>query len=307
MKHDTAGDPITGVKWSRRTTRKIAEQLGTLGITVSKNTVGRLLKRMDYKLRVNRKQIASTKSPNRNSQFLYIGEQRQRFANQGLPILSVDTKKKELIGTFRNPGAKWDREPHPVNDHDFRSDADALAVPRGLYDIVANRGSVFVGTSHDTPAFAVDTLAQWWLCEGRQRYPQAREILILADGGGSNGWRCRAWKKALQDQFCNPFGLTVSVSHYPPGTSKWNPIEHRLFSQISRNWAGQPLIDMDTMLNFIRTTKTDTGLTVTAYLSPGDYDTGVKISKAEMRELNLVKHDTLGQWNYSLHPNHNAN
>ena len=307
MKHDTAGDPITGVKWSRRTTRKIAEQLGTLRIRVSKNTVGRLLKQMDYKLRVNRKQIATSKSPNRNSQFLYIGEQRQRFADQGLPVLSVDSKKKELIGAFKNPGAKWDRESHPVNDHDFRSDADALAVPRGLYDLLANCGSVFVGISHDTPAFAVDTLAQWWLCEGRQRYPQAREILILADGGGSNGWRCRAWKKALQDRICNPFALTVTVSHYPPGTSKWNPIEHRLFSQISRNWAGQPLIDIETMLNFIRTTKTDTGLTVTAYLSPGDYETGVRISKAEMRELNLVKHDTLGQWNYSLRPNHNVN
>lgn len=295
------------MKWSRRTTRKIAEELGTLGISVSKTTVGRLLKQMNYKLRVNRKQIASSKSPNRNSQFLYIGEQRRRFAAQGLPVLSVDTKKKELIGAFKNPGAKWDREPHPVKDHDFRSDADALAVPRGLYDTVANCGSVFVGTSHDTPAFAVDTLAQWWLCEGRQRYPQANEILILADGGGSNGWRCRAWKKALQDRFCNRFGVTATVSHYPPGTSKWNPIEHRLFSQISRNWAGQPLIDMDTMLNFIRTTKTDTGLAVTAYLSPGEYDTGIKISKAEMRELNLVQHDTLGQWNYSLRPTQNVN
>jgi len=307
MKHDTAGDPITGVKWSRRTTRKIAEQLATLGIGVSKNTVGRLLKQMKYRLRVNRKQIAASKSPDRNSQFLYIGEQRQRFADQGLPVISVDTKKKELIGAFKNPGAKWDRQPHPVNDHDFRSEADALAVPRGVYDTRANRGSVFVGTSHDTPAFAVDTLAQWWLCEGRQRYPQAHEVLILADGGGSNSWRCRAWKKDLQDRICNRFGLTVSVSHYPPGTSKWNPIEHRLFSQISRNWAGQPLSDIETMLNFIRTTKTDTGLIVTAHLTPGDYDTGIRISNAEMRELNLVKHDTLGSWNYSLHPNQNVN
>jgi hypothetical protein len=307
MQHDTAGDPITGVKWSRRTTRKIAEQLATWGIAVSKNTVGRLLKQMDYKLRLNRKQIASTQSPTRNQQFLYIGEQRQRFASQSLPILSVDSKKKELIGAFKNPGAKWDRQPHLVNDHDFRSDADALATPRGIYDTQANRGSVFVGISHDTPAFAVDTLAQWWLREGRLRYPEAHEMLILADGGGSNGSRCRAWKKALQDRICNPFGLAVTVSHYPPGTSKWNPIEHRLFSEISKNWAGQPLIDMETMLNFIRTTKTQSGLTVTADLLPENYDTGIKISDAEMHQLNLVKHDTLGIWNYTLHPAPNGN
>jgi hypothetical protein len=307
MKHDTAGDPITGIKWSRRTTRKIAEQLATLGIAVSKNTVGRLLKQMDYKLRVNRKQIAISMSPERDAQFVYIGQQRQCFAGQGLPVVSVDTKKKELIGAFKNPGAKWDLEPVPVNDHDFRSDAIALAVPRGLLDMGLNCGSVFVGTSHDTPAFAVDTLAQWWLSEGRHHYPHAQEILILADGGGSNGWRCRAWKKALQDRMCNRFGLTVTVSHYPPGTSKWNPIEHRLFSQISRNWAGQPLTDIDTMLNYIRTTKTATGLSVTAYPFPGEYDTGATVSDAQMRRLNLVKHDTLGQWNYSLRPNLNVN
>ncbi len=307
MQHDTAGDPITGVKWSRRTTRKIAEQLTTLGIAVSKNTVGRLLKTMDYKLRVNRKQIASTKSPDRNQQFLYIGQQRERFASQGQPIISVDTKKKELIGNFRNAGAKWDREPVLVNDHDFRSDADGLAIAYGVYDPQANRGAVFVGTSHDTPAFAVDAIAQWWLRQGCQRYPAARELLILADGGGSNGPRCRAWKKAIQDTLCTPLGLTVTVSHYPPGASKWNPIEHRLFSQISRNWAGEPLTDIDKILNFIRTTRTQTGLIVNAYLITGHYDTGIKISDAEMRQLKLVPHDTLGRWNYTLHPTQNVN
>ena len=307
MQHDTAGDPITGLKWSRRTTRKIAEQLATLGISVSKNTVGRLLKQMKYKLRVNRKQIASSKSPSRNQQFLYIGEQRQRFAAQGLPIISVDSKKKELIGAFKNPGAKWDRQAELVRDHDFRSEAKALATPRGIYDIQANCGSVFVGLSHDTPAFAVDTIAQWWQYEGRLRYPEAREIFILADAGGSNGLRCRAWKKALQDKICNLLGLTVTVSHYPPGTSKWNPIEHRLFSEISKNWAGQPLTDIETMLNFIRTTKTATGLTVSAYLIPENYDKGIKISDRQMRQLNLVKQATLGLWNYSLHPAQSAN
>jgi hypothetical protein len=220
MRHDTAGDPITGVKWSRRTTRKIAEELTTLGIAVSKNTVGRLLKQLKFKLRVNRKQIASTKNPDRNRQFLYIGQQRERFVNQGLPVISVDTKKKEQIGNFKNAGAMWDRQPVLVNDHDLRSDADGMAIPYGIYDTQANRGAVFVSTRHDTPAFAVDAIAQWWLKEGCQRYPDARELFILADGGGSNGPRCRAWRKAIQDTICTPLGLIVTVRHYPPGASK---------------------------------------------------------------------------------------
>jgi hypothetical protein len=307
MRHDTAGDPITGVKWSRRTTRKIAAELTTLGIAVSKNSVGRLLKQMDFKLRVNRKQIASTKNPERNQQFLYIEEQRERFADQGVPTISVDAKKTEQVGNFKNAGAKWDRETVLVKDHDFRSEADGLAIPYGIYDTQANRGAVFVGTSHNTPAFAVDAIAQWWLKEGGQRYPTARELFILADGGGSNGPRCRVWRKALQDTICTPFGLVVTVSHYPPGASKWNPIEHRLFSQISNNWAGEPLTDTDKILNFIRTTKTESGLTVSAYLMPENYDTGIKISDAEMRQLNLVPHEMLGRWNYTVRPTKNVN
>src|SRR6266542_6227942 len=173
------------------------------------------------------------------------------FARQGMPIISVDAKKTEQVGNFKNAGAKWDRETVLVKDHDFRSEADGMAIPYGIYDTQANQGAVFVGTSHDTPAFAVDAIAQWWLKEGRLRYPEAYEIFILADGGGSNSSRSRVWKKALQDRICNPFGLTVTVSHYPPGASKWNPIEHRLFNEISKNWAGQPLNDMETMLNFI--------------------------------------------------------
>jgi len=302
MQHDTAGDPLTGVKWSRRTTRKIAEQLSSLGLAVSKNTVGRLLKKMHYKLRVNRKQIASTQHPDRNQQFLYIGQQRERFANQGVPVISVDTKKQELIGNFKNAGAKWDRQPVLVKDHDFRSESEGMAIPYGIYDTQANRGAVFVGTSHNTSAFAVDAIAQWWLKEGCQRYPAARELFILADGGGSNSSRCRAWRKAIQETLCTPFGLAVTVSHYPPGASKWNPIEHRLFSQISRNWAGEPLTDIDKILNLIRTTKTETGLTVSAYLIPENYPTGIKISDAEMRRLNLTPHETLGCWNYTVRP-----
>jgi hypothetical protein len=302
MRHDTAGDPMSGIKWTRRTTSNISGQLATLGIAVSKNTVGRLLKQMDFRLRVNRKQIASTKSPDRNQQFLYIAQQKERFAAQGLPIISVDAKKKELIGNFKNTGAKWDRDPLLVKDHDFRSEAKALATPYGIYDMQANRGSVFLGTSHDTPAFAVDAILQWWLQEGCQRYPAAPELFILADGGGSNGSRCRAWKKAIQDTLCIPLGLTVTVCHYPPGTSKWNPIEHRLFSQISRNWAGEPLTDIDKALNFIRTTTTKPGLVVTAQLIADTYDKGIRVTDQEMRLLNLVRHDTLGRWNYTLHP-----
>jgi len=307
MRHDTAGDPVTGLKWSRRTTRKIAAELTAAGIAVSKNTVGRLLKDMDFKLRVNRKQINATKNPDRNQQFLYIDQQRQRTASQGLPIISVDTKKQELMGNFNNTGSKWDRQPILVNDHDFRSDADGMAIPYGIYDTQANRGAVFVGTSHNTPAFATDAIAQWWLQEGCQRYPAARELFILADAGGSNGPRCRAWRKALQDTICTPFGLTVNVSHYPPGASKWNPIEHRLFSEISKNWAGEPLTDIDKILHFIRTTKTETGLAVTAYLIPDQYDTGIKISDAEMCQLNIVPHAVLGCWNYTVSPAQNVN
>ncbi len=307
MRHDTAGDPMTGLKWSRRTTGKIAGELTASGISISKNTVGRLLKEMDYALRVNRKQIAATTNPDRNQQFLYIGQQRESFTRQGQPVISVDTKKKELIGAFKNSGAKWDREPVLVNDHDFRSEADGFAIPYGIYDTQANRGAVCVGTSHDTPAFAADSIARWWASEGRQRYPGAKEVLILADGGGSNGSRCRAWKKALQDRICNRFYLTVTVSHYPPGASKWNPIEHRLFSEISKNWAGEPLTSLEKMLNFIRTTTTEAGLAVNAYLIQGRYDIGVKVSDQQMRQLALLSHDTLGLWNYTLRPSQNVN
>ncbi len=191
MCHDTAGDPVTGLKWSRRTTRKIAAELTAASIAASKNTVGRLLKDMDFKLRVNRKQINATKNPDRNQQFLYISQQRERFASQALPIISVDTKKQELIGNFKNSGSKWDRKPVLANDHDFRSEGAGMAIPYGTYDTQANRGAVFVGTSHNTPAFAADAIARWWVQEGCQRYPTARQLFILADAGGSNGPRCR--------------------------------------------------------------------------------------------------------------------
>ena len=302
MEHHTAGDPINGLKWTRKTTLKISRELHKAGIVVSQKTVGRLLRGLKFSLRVNHKKVAGKSSPFRNQQFEYINRTRRRFECQGWPAISIDTKKRELVGRFKNPGVTWETTPVPVNDHDFRTLAIGVAIPWGLYDTQANRGDVFVGTSHDTPAFAVTALAQWWSGTGRRRYPQTKRLLILADCGGSNGSRTRAWKYELQTRFCNRFGLTLTICHYPPGTSKWNPIEHRLFSEISKNWAGQPLESYETVLNFIRTTKTATGLVVNATMLDGEYPTGVKVSDAQMDEVNLRRHRVLPMWNYTLVP-----
>ena len=248
MAHETAGDPVSGLKWTHRTTAKLAEQLHGLGIDVCPQTVARLLKAMGYSLRVNHKKLAGASNPNRDQQFRHITALRERCAADHSPLISVDTKKKELVGRFRNPGAKWDRSPELVNDHDFRSDADGLAVPYGIYDPRANAGTVFVGRTADTPAFAVDCIEKWWRTEGRKRYPEAKTLQILADGGGSNSCTARAWKFNLQHRLCNRHGLRVRVAHYPPATSKWNPIEHRLFCEISKNWAGRPLDSFETIL-----------------------------------------------------------
>ena len=217
-------------------------------------------------------------------------------------MVSVDTKKKELVGQFKNPGAVWVKDPVLVNDHDFRSDADGIAVPYGLYDTGANRGHLVIGTSHDTPAFAVDCFVSWWLHSGRHRYPHADHILLLADNGGSNGSRCRAWKFNLQTRFCDRFQIAVTLAHYPSGASKWNPVEHRFFSEFSKNCAGRPLNSFETLLKYARTTRTTTGLRVTAALSRRHYDTGVKVSDTDMATLNIHSPKTLPQWNYTLLP-----
>ena len=263
MTHETAGDPVSGLKWTHRTTVKLAHELRGLGIHVCPQTVARLLKAMGYSLRVNHKKLAGASHPNRDQQFRYITELRERCAADSIPVISVDTKKKELVGAFRNPGAKWDRSPELVNDHDFPSDAEGLAIPYGIYDPRANAGTVFVGRTADTPAFAVDCIEKWWRTQGRNHYPQAQSLQILADGGGSsNSSTARAWKFNLQHRLCNRHGLRVTVAHYPPATSKWNPIEHRLFCEISKNWAGRPLDSYETILNYLRTTRTSTGLRV---------------------------------------------
>ena len=301
MEHETAGDPITGLKWTRRTTQSVAAQLAKLGIRIDAKTVGRLLKELGYSLRVNSKKISSGSGPDRNEQFETINTLREHFSSRGVPILSVDTKKKELIGNFKNSGAVWDTEPIAVHDHDFRSLGDGVAVPYGIYDVCANKGSVFIGTSSDTPEFAVNSLDKWLRYDGRQRYRNVNELLILADCGGSNGYRCRAWKLGLQN-LADKTGITVHVSHYPPGASKWNPIEHRLFSEISKNWAGRPLDSLETIKNYISTTKTVSGLRVKAYIDKNLYRKGIKVADAEMSRLNIVKNESLPKWNYALAP-----
>ena len=305
MQYDTAGDPMSGLKWTQKTTEKIALELQRVGINVGPKTVARLLKQMGYSLRVNHKKLArvcTTSPADRDAQFVHIAALREDCAARGLPVISVDTKKKELIGRFKNPGVAWRRTPVLVKDHDFRSEADGVAIPYGIYDLHANRGTLYVGTSRATAAFAVDAIEAWWIDDARARYPHARELAILADGGGSNGSRCRAWKHRLQQQLSERHGLSVTVAHYPPGASKWNPIEHRLFSEISKNWAGRPLDSYETTLHCLGTTTTKTGLTVRAQLLDRLYEKDVKITDAQMHDLPISNHDSLPKWNYTLSP-----
>lgn len=307
MKYDTAGDPISGLKWTRKTTGKIAAELRSVHIDVSERTVARLLKQMGYSLRVNQKSIesggkTSIDPQDRDQQFEYIEKQRQRYAQAGDPTISIDTKKKELIGNFKNMGRSWENKPISVNDHDFPSDALGKAIPYGIYDTQKNSGTIFLGTSHDTPAFAVDSVEAWWQSEGVKAYPCATRLLILADCGGSNSARSRVWKYRLQGSLCNRHGLTVRVCHYPPGASKWNPIEHRLFSEISKNWAGKPLTSYETVLKYIRTTKTDRGLNVKAHFVRRKYHTGERVSNEQLKQVNMKKASTLPNWNYTLAP-----
>ena len=308
LRQDTAGDPMgrRGL-WTGLRLEQICEELKELGIRVCPNTVRRLLDVLGYALHCNRKSLSGPQSPERDCQFRYIQHQRQEFTQSGLPIISVDTKKKELVGPFKNAGRIWSRKALPVNDHDFRSQAKGIAIPRGLYDVRTNRGSVLIGTSHDTSQFAVEAIVDWWRREGRRRYPQAEELLILADSGGSNGARCRLWKYALQEKLVDPYQVAVTVCHYPTGASKWNPIEHRLFSEISKHWAGQPLSDYANIVRLVAGTRTKSGLVVKCTLSDEHYVTKIKVSDNQMRSLDYLKHPTLPQWNYTLLPRINRN
>ena len=287
--------------WTGKRLRHISSELAQLGLRVCPNTVRRLLEQIGYALHANRKSLCD-RSPLRDEQFGLLNHQRAEFTRSGYPIISVDTKKKELVGQFKNKGQVWSRCPILVQDHDFRSQAKGMAIPYGIYDLHANRGMVMVGTSHDTPDFAVEAICQWWQREGRRRYPLAPELLILADSGGSNGARCRAWKLALQEKLADRYQLGVTVCHYPTGASKWNPIEHRLFSEISKHWSAQPLSDYETIVRLIRGTRTRTGLVVNCTLNTRSYPTDVIVSNEQMKELELLLHPKLPHWNYTLLP-----
>jgi len=303
MEEATAGDPMTPKKWSRKDTRQISEELRGKGVSICANTVAKLLKDQDYSLRTNRKSIGETLHPDRNEQFEIIAETRKRFEDEGQPILSVDTKKKELVGNFKNAGTTWRKNNDEVLVHDFRSDAVAIAAPFGMFEPVLNRGTVVVGTSAETGEFAVDAIEQWLNTFGWKSYVGTRKLLILCDGGGANNCRARLWKYRLYRQISQAYGIQIRVCHYPSGASKWNPVEHRLFSFISMEWAGIPLRSLDIMLDCIRSTKTSTGLTVEAFLNTEQYEKGIKISDSQMKEIPLEKHDRLPNWNYTISPN----
>ena len=302
LEDEVAGDPMSEQKWVRNSLRHLSERLAAGGHQASHNVVARLLKKMGFSLKSNKRKQGRPGCAERDAQFLYIASQKQHFIDAGLPIISVDTKKKELIANVKNPGQVWCREAAEVDEHGFASGAEGVAVPFGVYDVTKNTGYVVVGLSHNTPEFAVSAICKWWEKEGCLVYPEAKQLLIFADGGGGNGSRSKAWKVNLQEKLCNRFRLTIIVCHYPPGCSKWNPVEHRLFSQISRNWQGKPLRTLGIMLGSIRGTTTTTGLTVEAVLDEGIYKKGQKAANEDMDKLNLKYNSERPTWNYTISP-----
>jgi hypothetical protein len=305
MEDETAGDPMTGLKWTKKTTKKIAEQLHLININISPNKVGDLLKELDYSLRVNcKKSEATTKvePQEREQQFCYIKQLRQEYQAKNYPTISVDCKKKETIGNFKNSGQTWRKQAHEVNVYDFPSLAIGVGIPYGIFDICLNFGFVVVGVSYDTPEFAVNALNKWYQQYGSIQYRHQEHLLILADGGGSNSSRSRMWKYAIQEKLCNQYGLTVTVCHYPPGNSQYNPIERRLFSQITRNLMGTPLASHETILKYIKRTSTKTGLKVDALLDEQLYEKGITISDEQMAKLSIKSHDVFQKWNYTIFP-----
>ena len=298
----TGGDPMSQDKYARRSLQALSDDLADRGHQACPSTVACLLRDLGYNLHVNVKRFTGPPHPDRDRQFGHIRREIEEFSSGGLPILSVDTKKKELVGDFANGGRAWGVGGEGVNAHDFPSDALCRAAPYGLYDVLANKGHVVIGTSADTPQFAAEAVARWWCRIGCHRYRQAGAILILADSGGSNGCRPRLWKKCLQELLADRYGLVVTVCHYPRGASKWNPVEHRLFGPISNNWAGVPLRTPALMLAYIRGTTTETGLAVSAEWWARPYRKGMKVSNAEMAGLQIKYHDTCPKWNYTITP-----
>lgn len=303
IEHQTWGDPESPLRWTCQSTRTIANALARQGHPVSHSKVAQLLHDLDYSLQSNRKTEEGQDHPDRDAQFRHITVAVKRCLAQRSPVISVDTKKKELIGNYANAGQQWlpTKQPKPVRGHDFPTPDVPRAFPYGIYDIGRNTGFVNVGTDHDTGAFAVASIRGWWRYEGKRLYPAATAILITADAGGSNGWRLRLWKAELQT-FADETGLPIAVCHFPPGTSKWNKVEHRLFSFISSNWRGEPLRDYETVVNLIAKTTTAKGLTVTCRLDRRKYRTGRKVTQADMKRINLHPDRFHGEWNYVIRP-----
>lgn len=301
MQEATAGDPISGIKWARKTLRALSRALRCKGFEAGMFTIRRLLRKLGYAIRVNRKRLTKKQDPQRDRQMRYIARLRRRFLKAGRPVISVDNKKRELVGNFKNTGGTWRRKARAVLEYDFPSDTEGVAIPFGIYDLARNEGFVVVGTSHQTPEFAVAAIRRWWLQVGQLHYPDQPELLIEADCGNPNGNRCWQWKYGLQ-QLADEFGLTITVTHLPTGASKWNPIEPRLFSRISGNWAGEPLVSYETILKFIRTTKTETGLGCKAYLDKTAYETRLQLTPEQKERIKLVPCRVLPKFNYTIKP-----
>ncbi len=299
----TAGDPMNALRWTHKSTRTLAAELTRQGYAVSHVTVARCLHDLGYSLQANLKAAEGTQHPDRDAQFRYINQQVSRFLRTHDPVVSVDTKKKELVGAFANAGRRWKPQgvPDRVSVHDFPHLGKGKAIPYGTYDVARDEALVNVGITHETAEFAVASIRRWWRLLGRRAYPEATRLLICADAGGSNGNRLRAWKVHLQ-HLADDLPLAITVCHYPPGTSKWNKIEHRLFSFISLNWQGRPLLSFEAVVNLIGATTTKSGLKVKALLDTNPYQTGEKIADTEMRRLRLKPHTFHGDWNYTLQP-----
>lgn len=304
LKDATAGDPVSGVKWTNHSLRKLVKALRRRRVRLAPTTIARLLRQRRFSLRTNRKRLAGAQHGDRDQQFRYLTRMRRLSLTAKSPVICVDSKKKELVGNFKNPGRRWRRKSRDVLDHDFPSWASGSAFPYGIYDFAHNDGYVVVGTSHDTASFAVAAIRRWWLVVGRRRYAGARRLLIQADAGGSNGYRRWEWKVALQ-RLADEFHLIITVTHYPTGASKWNPIDHRMFSLISNNWAGEPLASYETILKYIRTTRSETGFRCRAWLDRKDYPTKVKMTAAQKAGVRLKPRHVLPQWNYTIWPHSN--
>jgi hypothetical protein len=300
---DPKGDPESLLRWTSKSVSKLKKALASRGHTIGETAIRGILHAMGFSLKANKKSIEGASHTDRDAQFQYINRTSKAFESKGEPAISVDCKKKELIGNFKNGGREWQAKGQEtmVNVYDYLSIADGKAIPYGIYDLVHNSGFVNVGIDHETAEFAVESIRRWWKSVGSNLYPSSRELLIVADGGGSNGARHRLWKQQLQ-QLANETGLAITLCHLPPATSKWNKIEHRLFSYISINWRGKPLLSLETMIDLISHTTTEQGLTVTAIKDTNSYPTGLKVSDQDMAALKITSHSFHGDWNYTIQP-----